>query len=404
MCKRAIAPLGRGHYGKTMEASGLIYLDNAATSYPKPPEVYGEALRSLIQYGGNPGRGSHRLSLMASEKIYECREAAAALFDVCDPERIFFTLNATYALNTVIKGILRKGDHVLISDLEHNAVFRPIYKMACQGLIEYDVFKSFCADGQATPAKICGDIARRMKRNTRLLICTHQSNICSVTMPIREIADLCRKCGVFCVVDGAQSAGHTDISVDKSGISALCVPSHKGLYGPQGCGVVALGKGITLSTLAEGGNGVDSLEGKMPSFSPERYEVGTLPTPAIAGLCQGIKFVRSVGTEYISRHDAELFRQTKDQLSLIRGVRIYLPECEGSTLLFNIDGIPSEQVGELLSKRGICVRSGYHCTALGHKTLGTDKIGGVRVSFGVFNDKSDVDRLTGAIGDIASRK
>lgn len=387
-----------------MESGGLIYLDNAATSYPKPPEVYSEVVRSLIQYGGNPGRGSHRLSLMASEKIYECRAVAAELFGASDPERIFFTLNATYALNTVIKGLLRRGDHVLISDLEHNAVFRPIYKMARQGQIEYDVFKSFCGDPQRSAVKICGDIARRMKRNTRLLICTHQSNICSVSMPIREIAALCRRSGVLCVIDGAQSAGHSQISVDGSGLSALCLPSHKGLYGPQGCGMVILGKGVSISTLVEGGNGVDSLEGKMPDFSPERYESGTLPTPAIAGLCEGMKFVRSVGAEVCSKHDAELFRHARDSLLFIDGVRIYLPEHEGSALLFNIDGLPSDRVGELLGKRGICVRSGYHCTALGHKTIGTANSGGVRVSFGLFNDKRDVDRLIDAVREIVAEK
>ena len=380
----------------------MIYLDNAATSYPKPPEVYSEVVRALIQYGGNPGRGSHRLSLMASEKIYECREAAASLFGVSDPERVFFTLNATYALNTVIKGILRKGDHVLISDIEHNAVFRPIYKMARQGDIEYDVFKSFCGDPQRSAAKICGDIARRMRRNTRLLICSHQSNICSMTMPIREISELCRRSGVLFLVDGAQSAGHTDISVDDLGLSALCLPSHKGLYGPQGCGMVILGRGINPTTLVEGGNGVDSLDGKMPDLSPEKYESGTLPTPAIAGLCEGMKFIQSVGAHVAAQRDIELFRMARDDLSSIRGVRIYLPEYEGSTLLFNVDGIPSERAGELLGKKGICVRGGYHCTALGHRTLGTADTGGVRVSFGIFNDSRDVDRLVDAINEISN--
>ena len=387
-----------------MDSCRLIYLDNAATSYPKPPEVLGEVMRSLIQYGGNPGRGSHRLSVMASEKIYECREVTASLFDVSDPERVFFTANATYALNTVIKGLLRRGDHVLISDLEHNAVYRPIYKMASLGFIEYDIFDSLSSDPKRNAAKICGNIAKLMRKNTRLVVCTHQSNICSVTMPIYEISELCRRCGVLCVIDGAQSAGHMDISVDRSGVSALCLPSHKGLYGPQGCGMVILGKGVRLSTLAEGGNGVDSLDGKMPDFSPERYEAGTLPTPAIAGLCEGIKFVSSVGAEVCAEHDTELFRYTKDKLLNIAGVRIYLPEREGSTLLFNIEGLSSERVSEKLSKEGICVRGGYHCTALGHKTLGTTNGGGVRVSFGLFNDKQDIDRLAEAVERIIKEK
>ena len=387
-----------------MEQSGLIYLDNAATSFPKPPQVYSEVVSSLIRYGGNPGRGSHRLSLAASEKIYECREAAAALFGVSEADRIFFTLNATHGLNTVIKGLLRRGDHVLISDIEHNAVFRPIYKMAHRGDISYDVFNSFCADPQRNATKICGDIARRMRRNTRLLICSQQSNICSVTMPIREIAELCRRCGVYFLVDAAQSAGHTDISVDALGLTALCAPSHKGLYGPQGCGIVALGRGITIDTLTEGGNGVDSLDGKMPELSPERYESGTLPTPAIAGLCEGIKFISSVGTDVVATREAELYCRLRDGLSTLGGVRLYLPEYVGSTLLFNLDGIPSESVAERLGKRDICVRGGYHCTALGHKTLGTADGGGVRASLGIFNDSRDIDRLLIAVNEILKER
>ena len=384
-----------------MEQLGLIYLDNAATSYPKPPEVYSEVVRSLIKYGGNAGRGAHRLSLAAAEKIFECRTEAAELFGVSETERIFFTLNTTHGLNTVIKGLLKKGDHVLISDMEHNAVYRPIYKLAKNGVISYDIFRSMAGDPSRSAAKICGEIARRLRRNTRLVICNHHSNICSMTMPIKEIAELCHRCGVKLLVDGAQSAGREKISVDKMGIDALCVPSHKGLYGPQGCGIVALSQGLTLETLTEGGNGVNSLEGGMPELSPERYEAGTLPTPAIGGLCEGIKFIRSVGEEQIAKRERELFCLGREMLGSIKGVRLYLPEYEGATLLFNVDGIPADGVGNALNKKGICVRSGYHCSALAHRTLGTEDSGGVRVSFGVFNDRRDVERLYEELKDIS---
>ena len=383
-----------------MEHAGLIYLDNAATSYPKPPEVYSEVIRALVQYGGNPGRGSHKLSLAASEKIFECREVAATLFGVATPERVFFTLNTTHGLNTVIKGILRKGDHVLLSDMEHNAVYRPIYKMAKSGIISYDVFNTFATDPQRSAARICGDIARKLRKNTRLVICNHCSNICSLTLPICEIARFCHSAGVLFAVDGAQSAGHERILVDEMGIDALCVPGHKGLYGPQGCGMVILGQGISLGTLTEGGNGIGSLEGAMPDFSPERYEAGTLPTPAIAGLCEGMRFIGAIGEDTVSTREKELYRQARERLEMIGGVRIYLPEYEGATLLFNIDGIPADRVGELLNKRGICVRSGYHCTALGHRTLGTVDSGAVRVSFGVFNDTRDVQCLCDRVNEI----
>ncbi len=378
----------------------MIYLDNAATSYPKPPSVYSEVVRSLIQYGGNPGRGTHKPALTAAEKIYECRTLASELFGVAEPERIFFTLNTTHGLNTVIKGMLKRGDHVLISDMEHNAVYRPIYRLAAEGVISYDIFRSMAGDAQRSPERICMDIARKMRKNTRLVICNHHSNICSLTMPIRHIAELCRKSGVKLLVDGAQSAGREKISVDSMGIDALCVPSHKGLYGPQGCGIVALGRGIILKTLTEGGNGINSTEGDMPDFSPERYEAGTLPTPAISGLCEGLKFVRDVGEDTISKRETELYRQAREMLGSLRKVKLYLPEHEGATLLFGVEGMTADKVGNLLGSRGICLRSGYHCSALGHRTLNTPEGGAVRASFGVFNDKSDVEGLYREVKDI----
>ena len=387
-----------------MEYGGLIYLDNAATTYPKPPEVYGETVKAFLNYGGNPGRGAHSLSMAAAKKIYECRETASELFGVDDTERVLFTLNTTYGLNTVIKGMLRSGDHVLISDIEHNAVYRPIYKMADQGMITYDVFHSYPEAAEDRTRRICSDIVRKLRRNTRLLICNHASNICSLKMPVKEIAEICKRSGVRFVVDGAQSAGHERIRVDEIGIDALCVPGHKGLYGIQGSGMIMLGRGIRLSTLVEGGNGVNSLDGKMPEFSPERYEAGTLPTPAVASLCEGMRFVRMVGEERIAEIERELFVRTKEKLGNIEGVKIYLPQHEGSVMLFNVTGFSADEVGERLNREGICVRSGYHCSALGHRTLGTADSGGVRVSFGVFNNKDDVEMLARAIDKMVKER
>ena len=382
----------------------MIYLDNAATSYPKPPEVYSEVVRALIQYGGNPGRGAHRLSVAAAEKIYECRVLASEMFGASDPERVFFTQNTTHGLNTVIKGLLRKGDHVIISDMEHNAVYRPIYKMAQRGVIGYDVFRTLEKGKPKSTEKLCSDIARLLRRNTRMVICCHTSNICSLTLPIKEIGELCRRCGVLFVVDGAQSAGHEKISVDRMNIDALCLPGHKGLYGTQGSGMVLLGKGIVLDTLTEGGNGVNSLEGDMPSFAPERYEAGTLPTPAIAGLCEGIRWVKEIGEERIAGAEKRLYRETRTRLGKIGGVKMYLPEIEGATLLFNIEGMDADRVGALLNEKGICVRSGYHCSALGHRALGTEKEGAVRVSFGMFNNVNDIEKLAEAVKEIVEEK
>ncbi len=380
----------------------ITYLDNAATTFPKPRAVYSEVYRCMTRYCGNAGRGAHSLSLGAAKKIFECRAILADLLGVGELERISFTLNTTYALNTVIKGLLRPGDHVLLSDIEHNAVFRPIYKAAMRGEIEYDVFSSLANSERRSPTLICARIASLLRPNTRMVVCSHASNICSMTMPIKEIGEFCRRHGLLFVVDAAQSAGHYPIDVDGMGISALCAPSHKGLYGPQGAGIIALGKSVLPETLVEGGNGINSLDGEMPLFSPERYESGTLPTPAIAGLCEGIKYIREIGIEEISSHEAALYIAAREKLCNISGISLYAPRYVGSTLLFNMDGFSSEQVAGELDAYGICVRGGFHCAALAHKTLGTPESGAVRISLGAFNHEADIDTLCHALASISA--
>lgn len=382
----------------------LYYLDNAATTFPKPEPVYDELNRCVRTYCGNPGRSSHSLSLASSEKIFECRELLADMFGVADIERVVFTLNTTYALNTVIKGAIKKGDHVLISDLEHNAVLRPIHKMAEQGIIEYDVFSSLIDHPRRSPTLICAKIATLLRPNTKMVICTHASNICSATMPIKEIGEFCRKRGIIFVVDGAQSAGIYPIHVDKMNISALCIPSHKGLYGIQGAGAILFGKNILFDTLVEGGNGVNSLEYSMPFELPERYESGTLPTPSIASFCEGIKSVKSLDIENISAHEAELYRYARDQLAAIESVSIYAPSFVGSTLLFNVGTMTSELVVRELDKSGIAARGGFHCAPLAHKTLNTPESGAVRISFGIFNKQKDIDALVNSLNRIKTQK
>ncbi len=378
----------------------MIYFDNAATSFPKPRAVTDEVRRCLVQYGGNPGRSGHRLSIAAAEKIFECRMRAAELLGVDDPARIFFAMNTTQALNTVIKGLLRQGDHVLISDLEHNAVYRPIVKLAEEGKITYDVFSTMVGDVHRSPYAICGNLARLCRLDTRMVIATCASNICSATLPIAEMASFCHARGILLVADGAQAAGHMPLSADGWGVDALCLPGHKGLLGPQGCGLCVLGKEILPDTLFEGGNGVDSLSGLMPTDTPERFEAGTLPTPAIAGLCEGIRFVAERGVGSIEAHERALYRRLREKLGNMQGVTMYAPMYEGATLLFCVRDLPSERVASMLNTRGICTRGGYHCTALGHETLGTPEGGAVRVSFGVHNTMYEVDALTDAIREI----
>lgn len=371
----------------------MIYLDNAATTFPKPVCVTDEVMRCMTVYCGNPGRSGHALSMKAAEKVFECRELAASLFGASDADRVFFTPNTTYGINAVLKGLLREGDHVIISDLEHNAVWRPVHKMASEGKITYDIFKTFTCNERQSAVRICAYIARLIRPNTRLLFCTHASNVCSATLPIKEIGDFCHRHGILFAVDGAQSAGHMNINMEEMNIDALCVPGHKGLYGPQGSGLVILGKNVTLDTLTEGGNGIDSLSPEMPTASPERYESGTVSTPCIAGLWAGMRTMAQHGINEIAEAEARLCRRLCYMLGNTKGISLYAPEYTGSIVLFNINGIPSEQVASALNERGICVRGGYHCAGLAHGTLGTPDGGAVRVSFGIFNRPSEIDSL-----------
>ena len=371
----------------------MIYLDHAATGFPKPRAVTDAVTTCLLRYGGNPGRGAHALSLSAARVVYDCRERLAEFFGVSDPSRVIFTLNTTQALNVALKGLLRKGDHVLISNLEHNAVSRPLFRMEEEGRILVSSFNALRENSKEGGEALCAELARKMLPNTRMVVCTMASNLCSVRLPIRGIAALCRARGVLLVVDGAQGAGHEPISVDEWGIGALCVPGHKGLLGPQGCGALLLGKGVLPDTLCEGGNGVFSLERDMGDQLPERYEAGTLPTPAIAGLSAGIRILERIGLSYVDDYERFLYRRLRERLENTEGVTLYAPEWEGAILLFNLIGVSPDEVGARLNEAGICVRSGYHCSALGHKTLQTEEGGAVRVSFGVSNRPSDVDAL-----------
>lgn len=375
----------------------IIYLDNAATSFPKPLCVTDEVNRCIRKYCGNPGRSSHPLALTAAKKIYECREQLASLFSASSPEQVLFTLNATYALNFVIKGLLRPGDHVLISDIEHNAVWRPVERCLKDQLIEYDKFSSMLSTPDErrlrNPTRICARIAARIKPNTRAIICTHQSNLCSASLPLKEIGSFCHRHHLLFIVDASQSAGHLDIDMQQLCIDALCAPGHKGLYGIQGCGFSILRQGLLPDTLIEGGSGYASLQAEMPDVLPERAEAGTLPTPAIAGLCEGVKYIRNIGIDAIHKHEQHLFTRLAERLKSLEGYHIYLDEYPGSTLMFHREGYSSEKIGQYLSRRGICVRTGYHCSALGHQALATPDGGGVRVSMGLFNRVSDIDAL-----------
>lgn len=376
----------------------LIYLDNAATTFPKPPSVIRAAYDCMENYCGNPARGSNPLAMRSAEAVYNCRQALSLTFD-CPPENVVFTYNTTYALNMAIKGVMKHGGHILISNMEHNAVLRPVASLQRDGQIEYD---TFCTYGLSDD-EIIADIDRKKRADTRAICCLHMSNICSYTLPIEKIGKYCCENGIIFICDGAQSAGHVKISMKKFCIDILCIPFHKGLYGIQGGGAMLLSEGIMPETLIEGGNGVNSGEKFMGEISPEKYEAGTLNTPAAVALTEGLKCLQAKGFEKIAAHEAELCEMTFSMLSEVKNVTLYGPK-RGQTVLFEVSKVPSDSIGEVLGAEGICVRTGFHCSPLAHKTLGTSSGGAVRVSFGMFNTPHHVKALVSAVEKIASGK
>ena len=379
--------------------NNIIYLDSAATSFPKPKSVLRAVGDCLENYCGNAGRGSHKLSLFAANKVYDCRQIICDLINAPRPENIIFVPSCTYGLNLIIKGLLKSGDHVLISDMEHNATFRPIHRLFKDGLITYSTFSALSQNNKSYE-NILADIESKIKNNTKLLICNHQSNICSYSLPIEKIGALCEKHHIIFALDVAQSIGHINIDMQKSKISFLSAPGHKGLYGIQGAAFVAINSAYTLDTLLEGGNGVDSLLPEMSYSLPERHESGTLPLPAIVGLYEGIKEIKRRTIDEISAHEKELFDHLRNGLMNIKDVTVYEKDFTGNTLSFNHNKIPADLVATALDNESICTRAGFHCSALAHRSLGTDESGAVRVSFGIYNDKKQLDKLLIAINNI----
>jgi len=298
--------------------SDMIYFDNAATTFPKPPTVTEEMVKCMRESCGNPGRGSHPLALAASEILYECRETAAEMFSASSPDNVVFVQNTTYALNLAMKAYIPKGTHILISDMEHNAVLRPAEEMKRWGHITYDVFPT-----QGGPSQIISGISCRIRDNTSAVVCTLASNICSRRLPSREIGKFCRDRGIIFIADGAQAAGHRRISMKDEGIDVLCIPGHKGLYGPQGIGMMITSVKVPGRTLVEGGSGTDSLSPLMPDYLPDRFEAGTVNTPGVAGLLEGMRFVSEVRPECIDAMGKELWYRLYSKLCGDRRLEIY---------------------------------------------------------------------------------
>jgi len=378
----------------------MIYLDNAATSYPKPESVYRAADEFLRQHGANPGRGGHKMAVAAGEVVHEARRRLAKLFHIADPSRIVFTLNATEALNLGLKGLLRDGDDIVTSSIEHNSVTRPLKALETKGVTNTKVHCS--PEGWLDP----DDVERAITPRTHLIVVLHASNVTGTIQPIEEIGHIARRHGLVFMVDAAQSAGGLPIDVEKAHIDLLAFPRHKGLLGPPGTGGLYIGEGVNLTPLREGGTGSRSESEIQPESLPDRYESGTLNSVGIASLGAGVAFLLEKGIAEVREHEARLTKRLLEGLAEIKGMKLYGPQDEGKqvgVVSFNIAGWEPQDLSAALDQSfDIAVRAGLHCAPYAHRTIGTFPEGAVRLSLGYFNTLEEINYTLKCIKQLAT--
>ncbi|MBQ3135550.1 MAG: aminotransferase class V-fold PLP-dependent enzyme [Oscillospiraceae bacterium] len=372
----------------------MIYFDSAATTMQKPERVTQAMVRAMHTMA-SPGRGSHHAAALAAEAAFACREEAAGLFGLDDPSQVVFTFNATHALNIAIKSLVRAGDTVVISGYEHNAVTRPLHAI---GDVEIRV-----ADGPLfCPRDMIERFDRLITPEVSCVVCTHMSNVFGYILPIDEIAELCERKKVPLIVDASQSAGSVPIDMRRWRAAFVAMPGHKGLYGPQGTGLLLCN--ASTRTLLEGGTGSASALQRMPDFLPDRLEAGTHNIPGIAGLLEGLRFVRRYGVERIGRHEVELSGWMADKLMRIPGIQVFEQgsgeTCRGGVLSFVAEGNDCEELGQRLGRKEIAVRSGLHCAPLAHRSAGTLDTGTIRISVSAFNTLREARQFVAAIKQI----
>lgn len=376
----------------------MIYLDNAATTFPKPKAVYKNVIDAMKKYGGNPGRGSHAMAVEGARVIYETRELISQLFNLENSMNVIFTCNATDSLNIAIKGILKPGDHVITTSMEHNSVLRPI-----KYLESHKIENTIVSCDKEGKIKV-SDIERAIKDNTKLIVTTHVSNLTGTIFPIEEIGKLCRSRNITYLVDAAQSAGVLEIDMQKN-IDVLAAPGHKGLLGPQGTGILLINSDIEIDHLREGGTGSESSNLYQPNFYPDKLEAGTHNLPGIAGLNAGVKYVLNKGTKSIYSHENYLLELFINEMGKNPKIEIYGPKLlseRSGVVSINILKLDSSELAYILdTKYKIAVRPGLHCAPLAHKTIGTENIGAVRFSVGPFNKISEIMYALNALNEIS---
>lgn len=364
----------------------MIYLDSAATTLQKPASV-ARAASYAIQHMATPGRGGHQSAMAAAAAAFACREEAAGLFGLSDPAQVVFTFNATHALNIAIHSLVKPGDTVLISGYEHNAVTRPLHAIQ-------DVSIKVASGPLFDRRAILEDFERQMTPEVSVVITTHVSNVFGFILPVEEISQLCRERGLPLIVDASQSAGCLPVSMERLGAAFIAMPGHKGLYGPQGTGLLLCA--AQPEPLMAGGTGSESKNQEMPAYLPDRLEAGTHNVPGIAGLLEGLRFVRRRGLARIQNHESALIEEMGAGLRKISGMQVFQsadPANQAGVLSFRRDGWDCEELGEVLSQHGIAVRAGLHCAPLAHQSAGTLDSGTVRASVSAFTTRSDIQRF-----------
>lgn len=377
----------------------MIYLDNGATSFPKPPEVTEAIADVMMNYCANPGRAGHFMAARTAQEIFKARLALARVFGIEAPGQIVFTKNCTEAINLGLKGLLKPGDHVITSSMEHNSVVRPLYRLEKRGISVSIV------DCDERGRLSCTDIRKEIRPDTKMIVLTAASNVTGTRMPLEEVGRLALRKGIIFMVDGAQGAGHMEIDVKKQHIDVLAVPGHKGLLGPQGTGFLYIRPGLMMQALLEGGTGSHSKDKIQPNAFPEGYEAGTLNSPGIIALGAAANVINKIGVSVIEEHEGRLTEKLQKGLETIEGVRLYGPQNiseKTAVVAMNLEGMDCEELAGILNDRyGIAVRAGFHCSGMAHETIGTGHRGCVRMCPGIYTTQREIQETVEAVAEIA---
>lgn len=379
----------------------MIYLDNAATSFPKPQAVYDEMMKCMREYCANPGRGGHELSIQSGKAVMDAREALARFFHISDPMQLCFTKNATEALNIALHGVLQEGDHVIVSCMEHNSVMRPLRTLEKSKGISLTICR-----GNSQGETDIDDVIQNITPRTRLIVSTLSSNVNGVIMPVAQIGKIARERGIIFLVDASQGAGGMEIDVQQMKIDLMAFPGHKGLLGPQGTGGLYIRSGLELQELMQGGTGSNSEYPLQPAALPDRFESGTLNTPGIVGLRYGLRYIEEMGIQSIQQRKHLHVHQLHQGIGEMKHVKVYSIDDmhrNSGIIAFNFAGVDSNEVSHVLDKAfGIASRAGLHCAPCAHETLGTLHCGIVRLSVGCFTTEEDVILTLQALQEINS--